>query len=111
MIKKADIIIAASVIVAALIILGAFFLFSPAGGYAVVKRDGKTVKKIPLGKDSSVVVADEEQGYNTVVVKGGKVWVESADCPEQVCVSHRPIEKQGEIIVCIPHKLTVEIAK
>ena len=43
------------------------------------------------------------------MVKDGKVSVTEADCPDKVCVNTGEISKSGDTIVCLPHKLVVEI--
>ncbi len=48
-------------------------------------------------------------GYNLLCVSGEGVWMEAADCRDQICVHHRPILGGGESIICLPHKLAVEI--
>ncbi len=48
-------------------------------------------------------------GTNVVKVSGGKVCVEEADCPNQDCVNQGWISEAGQQIVCLPHKLIVEI--
>jgi len=35
--------------------------------------------------------------------------VTDADCPDRLCVKQRAISKQGETIVCLPHRLIVKI--
>ena len=32
-----------------------------------------------------------------------------ADCKDQICADHKAIEKSGETIVCLPHKVVIEI--
>lgn len=51
----------------------------------------------------------EGETYNNIYVKAGEVWIEEANCANQVCVHHAPISEVGETIVCIPHKLIIEI--
>ncbi len=48
-------------------------------------------------------------GYNLIRIADGSVSVVSADCHEQICVHHKPITGEGETIVCLPHRLVVEI--
>ena len=36
--------------------------------------------------------------------------MKEADCPDQICVRHKAISKSGESIVCLPHKVVVEIS-
>ena len=108
MIKKADIILVVSIIAAFGIVVGVFFLFGSAGKKVVVKQDGAVVAELSLNTHETRDFTDAD-GCNTVVVSGGKAWVESADCRDQICVNHKSISKEGEIIVCLPHKFTVEI--
>ena len=35
----------------------------------------------------------------------------SADCHNHDCVNHRPISKDGENIICLPHKIVIQIEK
>lgn len=48
-------------------------------------------------------------GTNTVHIENGTVEITCADCPDQYCVKHTPISNAAEPIVCLPHKLVVEI--
>ncbi len=50
-----------------------------------------------------------DSGTNVVKVSGGKVCVVEADCPNQDCVNQGWISEVGQQIVCLPHKLIVEI--
>ena len=50
-----------------------------------------------------------EYGKNTLVIENGKVSVKEADCPDLVCVKNSEISFDGETIVCLPHKLVIEI--
>ena len=42
-------------------------------------------------------------------IKDGKVTMKEADCRDQICADHKAIEKSGETIVCLPHKVVIEI--
>ena len=35
--------------------------------------------------------------------------MEKADCPDQVCVRHSAISRNGESIICLPHEVVVSI--
>lgn len=48
--------------------------------------------------------------YNLLSVSGSEVSMEAADCRDQICVRHRPISTGGESIICLPHRLAVEMA-
>lgn len=47
--------------------------------------------------------------YNLLAVSASGVFMEAADCPDQICVHHIPIYGNRESIICLPHKLVVEI--
>ncbi len=107
MISKADIIL----IVSVLAVAGIFLLIRKNAGTGLtvsIEVDGECVKEMSLDKDTTYEVATEK-GRNLVVVKDGNVSVTEADCPDKICVKHKEISKQGETIICLPHKLVVEV--
>lgn len=103
-IKKADIIIAVIIIAVCLFL---HFLLPKAltvGKTAQISVDNKVVKTCSLAKNRTVKLAK-----NTVVIKDGYAYVKYADCPDKICKKHKPINKKGETIVCLPNKMIVEI--
>lgn len=98
-----------------LILACGFFLvknFTAKNGNTVkILIDGKEKYSYNLSKDKTQEILTGDNGVfsNTVVIKGGKVTVKSANCPDKICVKHRAISKKGETIVCLPHKLVVVI--
>ena len=69
--------------------------------------DGNTFT-MPLSQDDVLTVASSA-GTNVIEVQAGKVRVSEADCPNQDCVEQGWISKAGQQIVCLPHKLMVNI--
>jgi len=57
-----------------------------------------------------VLEVSTDAGRNTIQVKNGEVQVSDADCPNHDCVNQGAISKAGQQIVCLPHKLTVDIS-
>lgn len=51
----------------------------------------------------------EDVSYNLVYISSEEVQMEAADCRDQICVHHRPITGGKESIICLPHRLVVEI--
>lgn len=47
--------------------------------------------------------------YNLVYLSTEGVRMESADCRDQICVHHRPLTGGGDSIICLPHRLVVEL--
>jgi hypothetical protein len=73
-----------------------------------VEQDKKVIRVLPLSKDHRETIKSK-YGTNTIVIKNGKADVTKADCKNQVCVNSRKISKNGETIVCLPHKLILTV--
>lgn len=102
--KKADIIL-----IAALAVLGIFALLFPllntaSGSEAVILVKNNELYRLPLNKDTHI-----DLGTNVVKIENGEVSVESATCPDKVCVHHSPIKNRGESIICVPNGVVVEV--
>lgn len=61
-----------------------------------------------LDKDQTITIG-EDDWQNILVIKDGKANMTKADCPDKICVNHAAISKKGETIVCLPHKVVVEV--
>ena len=97
--KKKDIILIAAVLAISLISFAAI---------KMTQKDGKEVYKTSIKKDQ-IYQIPEENGTNVMQIKDGKVTMKKADCKDQICADHKAIEKSGETIVCLPHKVVIEI--
>lgn len=47
--------------------------------------------------------------YNAIMYRDGKVSMIAANCPDKVCVHHIAVSSAGESIICLPHRLVIEI--
>ncbi len=74
-----------------------------------VYQDGNQIAEYPLAEDLVKAVSYEEEHYNLLLIENGKVSVSDADCPDQLCVKQRSISKNGESIICLPHRLVVQV--
>ena len=50
-----------------------------------------------------------EKGSNTLVIKNGEAAVTRADCPDLICVNHRVVKRNGESIICLPHRVVITV--
>ena len=73
-------------------------LYTEGGIFFRWYEEGEEAPKIPEGIS-----------YNTLKLSKSGVFMEASDCPDQICVHHRPVARGGESIICLPHKLVVEI--
>lgn len=75
----------------------------------VVITDGDNqTHRYPLSENGTYTISTS-LGENTVVVSYGSVYMSEADCPGHDCIEQGAISKAGEIIVCLPHQLIVNI--
>ena len=106
--KKKDIILIAAVLAISLISLVAIKMTQKDGKEVTVTVEGKEVYKTSIKKDQ-IYQIPEKNGTNVMQIKDGKVTMKKADCKDQICADHKAIEKSGETIVCLPHKVVIEI--
>lgn len=108
MINKADKLLIFSLGVLALI-LAAFIYFpkNKEGGVLNITVGGSPFGTYSLADEQEIII--NEQGKNVVKIENGKVYMKEADCPDKICVRHTPISKSGEMIVCLPNKVVLEI--
>ncbi|EPA8843433.1 NusG domain II-containing protein [Listeria monocytogenes] len=105
-----------------LLILGSFLpliLFSVAEAkhvgddvVAVISQDGKVIREIPLtghkGNEQFTIKGKGVQ-YNLMEVDGERIRIKEDNSPDQVGVKMGWKSKAGDTIVCLPHKVFVEI--
>ena len=108
--RRLDIII---LIVLIVIAIGSWIavtvLFDVNGDYVEVIVDNHVQKVISLNDDGEYQVDDGEYS-NIITIKNREVYMKSSACPDQICVKQGKINKQGESIICLPHKLVIRIA-
>ena len=105
-------IIAVVVIVACVLAGVAAWMLLGAGGQgarAVVHDgDGGTTNIELSGADETFTITTS-LGTNVVRLEGGEVFVEEADCANHDCMKQGKISTPGQQIVCLPHKLWIEV--
>jgi hypothetical protein len=62
-----------------------------------LKEDGQHVIEGPLGKA-------------ILVVRDGKADLKNAPCPLKICERMGPIENAGEVILCIPNRISIKVS-
>lgn len=74
----------------------------------VIYVDGKIEKKLDLNKNQEYKV-NVDNGYNIIRIKDKKVRIKESDCSNQTCVNMGTISKDGQTLICLPHKVEVTI--
>ncbi len=78
------------------------------GDRVTVTVDGEIVGEYALSEDREITIGEGDR-INVLVIKDGKAMVTRATCPDGICASHRAIHKDGESIVCLPHKTVIAV--
>ena len=97
------------------------------GDFLTIRYDGDVIKTIPVAANTRQILLFEKdhcitfneeitasiytsyENYNVITVDNGKVSVTATDCPDKICKNHKEISKEGESIICLPHKLIIEL--
>ena len=81
------------------------------GNNVIVKINGVEAASYSLEDDVryEIKTGKNNENINVLVIKNGKAYITEADCPDGICKEYRPISYVGETIVCLPHKVVIEI--
>ena len=104
-----DIILISSLLLI-LFIVGLCFMFIRGEGNTVtVTVDGNSFGTYRLDENRTVEIrtGDNGENLNVLVIEDGRAYVKTATCPDGICASHRPIYRNGESIVCLPHRVVI----
>ncbi len=76
---------------------------------AIVRSGGKVFREAALSRDQAIVVPGP-LGTSTIVIHNRQVRVASDPSPRQYCVHQGWLKQAGEIAVCLPNQVSVELA-
>ena len=108
--RLSDILLLAVFLLIALALFVGYRLFHADPGSAIeISIDGKTDKVLPLGKNTKYDITPKGGGKNILEIRDGYASIIEADCPDKLCVSQKKINKNGETLVCLPHKVIVTV--
>ena len=106
----------AAVFVILLLLCGTVWFFMNRGTgesrmTAEIYRNNVLVRTVDLGAvtEPYLFTIDGEIGTNVIAVEPGRIRVQEADCPDQVCVN-QGWQADGVLpIVCLPNKLVIQL--
>ena len=86
-----------------------YVLFRPGGtgAWAVVTVDGQETARYPLDQEITVTLGGAD--YNVLQISGHAAAVTDANCGDHTCVNTGAVRRDGEVIVCLPHRLIIRI--
>lgn len=107
--KKRDIyLVLVLLIIAVLMFVFINMSHQTAGNRIRITIDGEVYGTYSLEDDQTIEIK-EDLGINTVQIKDGRAKMIEADCPDGYCMDQNEISRENETIVCLPHKLVVEV--
>ncbi|MGM9527013.1 MAG: NusG domain II-containing protein [Oscillospiraceae bacterium] len=106
--RKNDLILIFAALLLAAALWGALAVFRSEGAYALVTVNGEEYGRYALDKDTQQSIISGEHS-NLLVISEGGARISEADCPDKLCVNQGEIRYSGQSIICLPHKVVVEI--
>ena len=89
------------------LVLFLVFRFGQGRGAGVIVRvEGEEVTRYSLYQNGTYPL---NGGTNTLVIENGEAWLSHANCPDELCVKQGKIRLNGQVITCLPNKLTVTV--
>ncbi len=106
-----DVIFIGALLLVVVLVGLALFFFRREGDAVTVTVNKQHFGTYSLAEDRVVEIRTGENGeeLNLLVIRNGEAFVESATCPDGICASHKPISRNGESIVCLPHQVVVTV--
>ena len=108
-IKKKDFLLGGGILAVAIVL----FLVMRVTGSEAENRIQVTVDGAVYGiyslTENQVIEVKEGDFYNRIRIEDGKAYMEEANCPDGYCERQGKISGGAQTIVCLPHKLVVEV--
>ena len=108
LLTKGDKILASFLILLSMFSFTILKAFNQPGQIAVIKVENLQNFNKNLNRDEKFSTSGHI-GETSIEIVDKAIRVVSSDCPQKLCVRQGSIKHTGEIIVCVPNKLTISI--
>ncbi|MEO8332418.1 MAG: NusG domain II-containing protein [Gallionella sp.] len=75
---------------------------------AVIRSGGKIFREVPLSRDQSIEVPGP-LGVSIINIQQRKARIVSDPSPRQYCVRQGWLQQAGEIALCLPNQVSIEL--
>lgn len=75
---------------------------------AIIRSGGKIFKEVPLSRDLQIEVPGP-LGISIITIEKRKARITSDPSPRQYCVRQGWLQQAGEIAICLPNEVSVEL--
>lgn len=107
--KKNELILCSVILFISLVGCIVFLILGKNTSFVLIAIDGNYHSRYSLHHDKEVMIEDGNGGWNLLVIKDEKAYIDAANCPNLDCVSQGDISHNNESIICLPHRVTVTI--
>ena len=76
---------------------------------AIIRSGGKIIREVPLSRDQRIEVRGP-LGVSIIAIQDRKARIASDPSPRQYCVRQGWLQQAGEIAICLPNQVSVELA-
>lgn len=106
---KKEVIFIAALLVSGIVFLIGVLLFAGEGEKVVVTVSGKEVASFSLHEDRTYLIEGKDGGTNLLVIQDGKAHMETASCPDGLCINMGKIHASGQSIICLPNEVVISV--
>ena len=107
--KRNDIILLLILLVVSVLSFSLYSALSVDGDIVKITVNGRLYDSFPINKDKTLTISQNNEHINILKIESNTISMIEASCTNQTCCEHHPISKIGEIIVCLPNRVLVEI--
>ncbi len=75
---------------------------------AIIRSGGKLFREVPLSRNQTIAVPGP-LGVSMITIENRRVRIASDPSPRQYCVRQGWLQQAGEIALCLPNQVSVEL--
>lgn len=106
---RRDYLFLAALFALGILLTACVYHFSGNGSAVTVTVDGQLYGTYALDEEQEISVELDGRVANVVVIENGAAYMKNADCRDGLCMRQGAISRNRQTIVCLPHKLVVEV--
>lgn len=109
--KPFDGMIICSIILLAIVIAAYFIVIQTSDAKKIIiTQNSVVIKEYPLSATLNETLFVSGKYENTIILNEHGAKMQTTTCPDEFCKKKRPIFYNGEMIICLPNQLTIEVA-
>lgn len=97
------------VLIGAAVTVWIYFPRNSTATHLEIRQNGSIIMTLPLDTDTEQTITGINGNTNTFQIKDQTAMMLQADCGDHTCISTGRISRTGESIVCLPHRLVLQI--